>query len=442
MPSSSALVSEPADAAAVVVTPPEPLAGPTDTARAEAALLFLLMFTVSFAVETRVFDLRVFVNWDVWFHSDPNVYWRAFTQPWSVLDRHPLAGGLAWLTTAPAALLLGATGVIDADFGAIQRWLALLVVPAAVGMRAVLFLGILRRTIRSRLASWSLALADGCSAASLTVGSVPETYALSALAITVLAYLAVRNAGTNRASFTKWVAAGFLATGITVTNVLAVALLRGAVGNDTRPWRRVTAAGLVAFCALMGNLFFVAVQTGSMEAAVVGLAGGSRTGQHVHPPTVHGARELAWSAGFTYLAPLPRLERSWAPPDVNPEYDFILSYAPPIARGPESWWRATLTAVIVALGLFGHWRRGRDRALAVSMALCAVSAALVNLFYGDHYFLYAMHWQPALTWIIAGTVFVTRESRFGVTVIGAFTVLTLANSAWLLPRLLQTLAGA
>jgi hypothetical protein len=155
------------------------------------------------------------------------------------------------------------------------------------------------------------------------------------------------------------------------------------------------------------------------------------------------AGELAWAIAHTFVAPRPASEATWASPEQNPEYAFILSYAPLYRHGLAGAWRAAVTLGLLGLGLAGLLRnRQLARLSAVPLAILLANVG-IHLFYGDHFALYALHWEPALLFMLAGVAFLPgRLRRLGNLVLGSFVLLAAVNSYGLIRDLLTRLATA
>src|SRR6185295_6509186 len=99
--------------------------------------------------------------------------------------------------------------------------LALLVSPLSGALKTVLIYLMLSRLGVSALSAVALCALSLVSLSSVTVGSVPESFPLSSLFITLFAFLMVVDHTSAKATpLWKWILAGSAAVGITLTNLV------------------------------------------------------------------------------------------------------------------------------------------------------------------------------------------------------------------------------
>jgi hypothetical protein len=107
----------------------------------------------------------------------------------------------------------------------------------------------------------------------------------------------------------------------------------------------------------------------------------------------------------------------------------------------ESYWRTLLTLLLLGGGTLGFAFFRRDLALvaAAPAGIVGLNFAMHEL-YGDHFILYALHWQTALLVLLGGLAFWRGRCRIaGDAALAVFAVLVVWNSSvqmqWLLARL-------
>ena len=133
-------------------------------------------FALTYWIELRLFDLRVFEQWDVWFHTDPIRYWKAFTRPGWFQIRHPGLGFIAYHLVSTGDWAAKVFGFIEEWPGQLRVATALLVVPLASAVRSACVFGFFRTVTGRLLPAVLLTLIDICAFASISGGSVPESY--------------------------------------------------------------------------------------------------------------------------------------------------------------------------------------------------------------------------------------------------------------------------
>jgi hypothetical protein len=412
-----------------------------------AILLAAVSFVVTYWITLQLYDQRIFYRWDVWFDADPNLYLPAFadgtTSSWVIL-RHPLLIPLIYPVVRVVAWLVSALGLSGASEQELRVWAALLVVPVANALRTALWFLVFRRMFDRLRPVVLLCLLELAAFATVSVGSVPESFPLSATCIAAMFWLMMDDAPRPRwLRAMSWLAVGTVAVGVTVTNVIPlVALLGGTLFR--RRVGIVRASGMLAAALLVAMLVsgLAALRgVGSRDALEEGVL---QTQNAVRPISSLGAlRELAWSVAHTFVAPRPGERPYFASPAQGPHEEYIFSYSAPYRHGMASLWRAMLTAVVLAIGVMG-WRRHQDRVPLLAVPAAIIGGNLVlHLFFGEQFALYMLHWSGALLWVVAGAAMLNRQRPArGTLVLDAFTLVTAVNSAWLIRLLLDQLRVA
>jgi hypothetical protein len=415
------------------------------TIRGFALLLAALSFALTCAVEIRLFHLRVFHQWDVWFQTDPNYYLDVFTEPPVWFNyRHPT---LPLLTYPPLTLLgkaLALFGFADGSPEAARLQLALLVVPAVNALRTLILFSLFRKLLARPWPAALLCLLDIAAFATVTTGSVPESFPLSAACIAAMYWLALDDAprpGWVRPAL--WLVTAAVAVGTTLTNVIPLAVLLAAalVRRGFRLAEIARAAGILGAALLATGV--LALAGGAFYGFPVSIRESLKDRRFYHPPAREVTAELAWAVAHTFVAPRPGIEPTWADRTQNPDFDFLFSYAPPYEHGRASLWRAALTVGMLLTGAAGFaWRRATAAWLLVPAAILALNGAM-HLFYGDHYLLYALHWETSLLFVLAGAALLPPGGRTAATAaLLAFTAVTAVNSWIVLEWLFARLAAA
>lgn len=400
-------------------------------------------FALSLALELRLFDERIPFRWDVWFHSDPNLMMPAFAGgnlPPEAAVRHPLLAPLISFGVRMLEGLLHAMGLLRGEAPERRAWTALLVVPAVNALRTGILFTLFHRISGRAGTALVVCVLDAAAFASLTVGSVPESYALSAACIAAMFWLFLAEQHVQASwAHLSWVTLGALATGITLTNLLPLTVLYAA-------WARRNKIGLAATIirTVAMVLFAAAIAIGTalmIPSARKSLMAGASSIVKVAQPADRKlqATEVLWAMGHTFVAPAPGSELHAASPAQGPAEEHIFSYAPPYSHGLGSWWRVGITLVILAVGAVGWRACGREDVVVVCVAIVAANFTL-HLFFGDHFVLYQLHWSPALLVLAGGVALVGRRAIAGTTVLALFTLVTVASSAVVMRNIFARLA--
>jgi len=221
-------------------------------------LLFVAVFAFHLVLESKLKAMGAFTCFNTLFDADPGLTLEAICcGGGSNHVSHPMLeyffsipiGGIAKLVSL---LTSGGLGEV-----LVRRWFGLLVVPAAAGLQTFVLLRLLRWLGLSLRSAFLLALLSSLSFSKIIFGSMPESYCLSALSILFGYVLFLRTRGRRgvRVELT-WIALGVLSAGITVTNIVPVAILyllrEAELGRNV--WGRCGRAALMAALALVVTL--------------------------------------------------------------------------------------------------------------------------------------------------------------------------------------------
>ncbi len=193
---------------------------------AVATLLATLALALHLILAQRFRRLDVFEQTNVLFHADISTRLEAISGGRHLGIKHP---NLMPYFTPPIALLTKVIVALHPASGpepALRQTLGVWVVPAACALKTALIFMLLMRFGLPWAQAAVVTVLEMLSFTTLIFGSIPESYGLTALALT-LAYLLAVAPGSPLTSrrIVLWVAVGVVATGITVTNIVMVALL-------------------------------------------------------------------------------------------------------------------------------------------------------------------------------------------------------------------------
>jgi len=220
--------------------------------------LFVVVFAFHLVLESKLLAMGAFACFNTLFDADPGLTLEAICcGGGSNHVSHPMLeyffslpiGGIAKLVSL---LTSGGLGEV-----LVRRWLGLAVVPAAAGLQTFVLLRLFRWLGLSLRSAFLLALLSSVTFSKIIFGSMPESYCLSALCILFAYVLFVwtRKRRGARVELT-WIALGVLTAGITVTNIVPVAVLHflreGQLGRSV--WGRCGRTALMAVLALIVTL--------------------------------------------------------------------------------------------------------------------------------------------------------------------------------------------
>jgi hypothetical protein len=353
----------------------------------------------------------------------------------------------------------------------------------------VILLRLLRRLGLPLSTTLVLTLLSAFSFSSIVFGSMPETFAVSALAVAI-AYALLLRSGRDDAMLAKlaWLAAGVFASGITITNVVPVALLyfTRATRKTARPGPALARAIVLAALAV-----FIALTAGVVTEKSLRLRGEPGPSERewiahyiVPRPLLHYATFP--SAVVDGIAPGPpvrlpgfaidgRARLRAGPHEAAPSEeegapggapgDTVRSGADDARGGaPFRGLNARLAhltfepadrplsprnlvglALLAALAWAAFRRRHGDTLMApvarASLAIVGFNWLLHGL-WGGETFLYSQHWHVSLMLAVAALAAATRPRRRTVGVVLAASVAAIAaNNLVILSRILSLLAG-
>jgi hypothetical protein len=303
-----------------------------------------------------------------------------------------------------AISLGGATGI---EPEAARRFVALCVSPLASALKAPMVLYLLLGLGLTLSQAGLLALLCAVSFSQLAFGSMPESFALSGLLLAAAYLLALRCMRHRDRSLWPWVAIGVLVAGVTVSNLVAVAILFGAVGlaAGERPWKVFARAGAVVAIVLLTTVALAAAFGSAYQLKGVDLAGG---GEYVErwlklQRTVDRATAMPSALAHTFAAPEPSLGRNMPARLGGSRYQYRFLTAHREQHFCFDHWLGVVFVGLFALGAVGY-----RRAPPPARWLCGASLAIIAFNWGLHavwgvdLILYSQHWQLALLVLLAG----------------------------------------
>ncbi|MFH1689064.1 MAG: DUF6080 domain-containing protein [Candidatus Eisenbacteria bacterium] len=363
-------------------------------------------FAFHVSLEFNLDEVHGFDEFNTFFGADPNMVIRALSE--GAGRQHISHPNLPHFFSLPLkgiskVLWAGRTGMEQL----LIRWrLAMFIVPLAAALQCFVAFRVFVR-LGFRVASAALLTLLGCvSFSQMVFGSMPESFALSGLAITLAYLLALQfERIRGRARNGRWIALGIFGTGITITNIFPVALLYGVWqrrrgANAPTVLRRVAVGAAVVFVGVFAI-------RGGVNALLDPQSGTFTGGEYVTKFLVPDPGRHAMmfpSAIINGLTPSKGVwalrNGLWLPRKRGYPYKFTM-------QTPRFLSVRNLTGVgLIALVLAALFRLRRARHPAwpyclASMVILAVNWALHSV-WGEEQFLYSQHWQFPLLVLIAG----------------------------------------
>ncbi|MCK4408640.1 MAG: hypothetical protein KAW67_01055, partial [Candidatus Eisenbacteria sp.] len=185
-------------------------------------------FTFHLSLEFKLDELQGFDEFNTFFGADPNkVIDALFEGAGRQHISHPNLPHFFSLPLKGISKIFGA-GRTRVEQKLLRKQMAMFIVPLAAALQCFVAFRVFMR-LGFRVASASLLTLLGCvSFSQIVFGSMPESFGLSGLAITLAYLLALQfEKIRGRVQNGKWIALGIFGTGITITNIFPVALLYG-----------------------------------------------------------------------------------------------------------------------------------------------------------------------------------------------------------------------
>jgi len=421
-------------------------------------LLAVAVFVFHYLLERRLMAMGAFALFDTLFDADPGLTLEAISSGGGGNHlAHPL---LEHIFSGPIGLIARLGSLLSSGAlteGATRISLALLVVPIATGLQTFVALRVLRQLGLSLRSAMLLVVLLAVSFSRLLLGSMPESYVLSALCISLAYMLFLRTRGQRgwRAEL-SWIALGVLTAGVTITNAAAVAILYFA--RELNLGRGFWRGGLRTTLTIV--IILVVTLTSGIMLDVLSDAREGKT-----PNEVMWISRYFVDAPVTQLVTFPTAVTNGLAPPVPESMGNIFAVRAQKAalkRG-ETPDQPILSSRLTLRGtheptsvrnLIGYallaalaWVALRDRRLETPFkALARASLAIVAFnwilhgFWGGEQFLYSQHWHMSLL-VLMGAAVAALEVRGRNTILPlSIGVLGIAvSNSIVLMRTLQTL---
>jgi len=418
------------------------------------ALIFIISFSLTYGLEKFYDRHRIFDQIDTVFDADTTSYLDGFSNGWlGPSFRHPFAGMAFSLPVRAVSKL--AHKITGADDLKTRREVALLIVPLFQGLKNVilyLLLAGIGVTIWQALILCSLNL---FALSTTTIGSIPETFAINSMTIVLFAWFMTRDFKPHsKAPLWHWIVAGSFAIGITLTNIVPLAIfhfLGRKFGQAQSWWNSFLYSAAVSILSLipafvLGAMLSVAFSYSPMYLLPFGNRGDLGFWLEKERP----AEELTIAAASTFagviqpeVAPNEHLIRKPPAKDDQPSLWIMFTYA---KRRLTNWVALSWTLVFAVLLLIGAWNsflRGPvwSSLIAGSVALLVFNFSMHMFYYLYDMFLYTPHWQAPMIFSLAGLMFVKSKETLGAIVLLGLTALSAVSGFQFIMKVTTTISG-
>jgi hypothetical protein len=414
-----------------------------------AAVLAVGSMALHLRLESRFAHAGVFRESNVLFDADPAIYMVSFTSGRNVARWGGRSFAHPNVSNAINPPINAAVAVVtlmrpQADTEAIRRRLALSVSPVAVSLESSVIFLTLVELGASLVAAGLFGLLSVGAFSGLIFGSVPESYALSGLAMATLLWLTARTARTRRTRAWPWLLAGFFAAGMTITNLAPAATLAFAAfvgaGLSIRTALYRASLGAVAILAATALVYEAAAMV--VHDAPPFVPGGSGQIEELGGFSASKAfEEFPFALANTLAPPLP-LSIPYAPSSGQQQHEFILTFRASAGRAQGQILRTAIVLLLIALGGFGtRWMAPWQRWVVIGAAFVIGFSWVLHSFYGRELFLYSQHWLAAELILIGGFLWMEGNLRIATTVaLAALLVACIVNNAHVLTSIFEILA--
>lgn len=395
-------------------------------------------FALNYWLTLRLNGQGVFLQFDVLFETDPSRILRHFAHGserfWD--PKHP---NLITLINVPVRAAAELLAPFQGDAVVVRERLALLVVPVSGGVKTLLLYVLFRRMGMPSMLALLLCLLDIVSFSRVVHGSIPESFALSACAMAALYLLAVRHPTIeSKRNAALWLAGLFVATGITITNIIFGGIVLGACALQApRPLRHLVTAAMLCVLALSSTMIIAKVSSYFYRGASASLGYDPAEDPFVRFQPGHAIREMSVAVPFAMLASKPHVQEipAWKPGYGPRNLQFAFDGRP---ASRVQVLIATLGWVMLLTGALTILRDRRIWHLGAASFGILTANILLHCWFGFEFFLYSQHWQVSSLLLIGavGLAF----ARAGYLTLAVYTATIAVASAHNIAFIFDTLA--
>lgn len=415
----------------------------------DIAILFVLLlpvFVLNCWLAQTFYRLGITRQFNVIFDTDLSNRMACYVGGWSGFGRnlaHPNLCNFANPLVRALATVVARAG-LHANTPSLREHVALLIAPIAGMVQLVTYFLTLRCVGIPRLASFALILLAATSFSYLIFATVPDHFILGGLGVTLSLYAAAKVMTTGKIQFWRWMLAGMLAAGITITNALALGVVQLAAYTQMFGLKRGLRKSVMV-CGLIGAVtlsIYVVMALAYHSPLSGGQSVEAWTGKYFRDAPVTNLVSFPLAIG-SVIAPSAIGTMANTFPTENARYDFQFETLSPVTH--PSWITPVQIAILLAVlgGLFAATRRLDlpGRPLAIGCGVILLFNGLLHAFWGGDYFLFSQHWQSC-TILLIGLLVQESWRRWRwptISFLFAMAGATALNSALLLEQMLATL---
>ncbi|MDP2392715.1 MAG: DUF6080 domain-containing protein [Methylococcaceae bacterium] len=362
-----------------------------------AVFLLVFAFFISYSLELKFYHLGVFNQWDTLFDSDPVSALSDLGNGWGggrTGFAHP---NFAYYFSLPIRGITKILAlVLESDEFAIRKQLALLLLPLASALQASFIYLILRRLILTTLQALLMTLVAIVSFSQLIFGSIPDSFGLSSLVITMgILLMSYAFQAKTRRPFWAWVVLGAFGAGITITNILPISILQlfssFSIEKNLKSALLKTIAGSIIaivvtfFLAFLGNQIYNRDNYSFFDNA-------SRKEALTIDP-INRFLKFPTTLGDTLFSSKPNIVTNDRAVKNKHKFQFMFTLGETQTFLFLDRWFAIVLLGLVAFGAtvlihLSHF----DRNLASALLAIIFYNWIFNSFWGTELFLYSSHW--------------------------------------------------
>jgi hypothetical protein len=357
----------------------------------------------------------VFAQYNILFDTDPNIRLGSLAHGWGSEGLvHPLFSYLFSIPIRFAAWCVGKFSSVG-DVVLLREAIAAWIAPSVSALKVFIVFLVGRAIGASLLGAGGLCLLAGFSFAPAIYGALPEHYPMSGAALTIaFAWALAVSQGRMRDNHFIWFAIAVLVAGMTLTNCAAVLALffacRIASGMPiVKAFVGTFLLGLAAISFTTGS----AALAGKISQSQVSSTGmtefvGSYWRKSIADEPVRYLSALANTIAAPVPAVMPNslIDKERAQGRKAVDVQFTYDNRPVAGAG---WLRILVMFALVVGGAIQGWRSPPFRPIVFAAILVLVFNGVLHIAWGSEWFLYAMHWQPALLFLLAGIQFGNRK---------------------------------
>ncbi len=402
-----------------------------------AAILAATSFAIHLVIALQLDAVRSFDQQDVFFHADTRSRLECTVEGRCAgrsTIAHPSIALFVNLPVGAVAFLLASRGTEADAVVAARRSATIWLSPLATGLQSGAAFFFFLTLGLNRTAALLASLLGVVSYSGLVFGSIPESFALSHCLITLGFLLtSLARPGANP-RWGQWFALGVIATGITVTNLVSVAILfvTARLNADEGWW--LSGGRCLQLMAAIGvtTSLLAVISHGLYESRPLEASEGVRyikTWSRNNDPLIRAA-QFPTALANSIVATNPTLADNYQGRvhDARYQFRFSLEGLPGVFTRARPF--ATVLLLLAAIGALAMLRaQPQTRNIATAALVIVICNFTLHAFWGVELLLYSLHWLQAFSLLTVGMLFLpARFETAGIVLLGIFTAAIGANN--------------